>query len=120
MGLFDFIDFIETITYNPKKEAEKMRKGGWDEEFIESIFGEEACRDRKAKVDAEYRAEQKRKKAQHRQYLLDHKACSTCYHYSFPDCYYYATEHYYRGGQPERVDDPDRTTCKYYKRDCSK
>ena len=115
MGLSDEL-FIWKLAFSSKKKQVELFR----EKYGTDILSDDDFKDIVYGADARYKEEQKRKKAQHRQYLLDHKACSTCYHYSFPDCYYYATEHYYRGGQPERVDDPDRTTCKYYKRDCSK
>ena len=115
MGLSDELFTLKLMLSSKKKQVELLReKYGSryisDEDYEEIVYGS----------DARYKEEQKQKKTQHRQYLLDNHACSMCSHYSFPNCYYYASENFSRGGQPERIENPDRTTCKHYSRDYRK
>lgn len=133
MGLFDkLIDAaIDEVIGKPirKAQAEKFRrkwKGKGDavfdeiiEEVIAENFGDEAAKKRRS----EYYAEQDRKNEEHRQYLIDRRACSTCRYYGLHVCTndlnktkcYSPNGGYFTGYAVKEIKDPDRTTCSYYK-----
>ncbi len=114
MGLSDDLLALKLMFSSKKKQVEILREhsGGLasDEDLEDIVYG----------ADARYKEKRKQEKAQHRQYLLDHHACSSCYHCRGLTCFYYSDYSYKSPRHLIKIEDPDHTTCQHYKRDYSK